>query len=190
MFYRFVKLIFTIYFRVFHRVYAKGGENVPDSGGLIICANHIHWLDPILLGVCTKRQIHFMAKAELFKNKFFALIVRGINGFPVKRGTADISAIKTSLRLIKSGKILGIFPEGTRSRNGKMLPPLPGVGLIVIKSKVPVVPIKISGNYGIFRTLRVTIGKPVSFDEYIGRKLNSSEVSEVSMSIMDRISIL
>lgn len=179
-----------IYLNIFHRLYVEGTENVPDSGGLIICSNHIHWLDPILIGVCIKRKIHFMAKAELFNKKFFAIIVRGINGFPVKRGTADISAIKTSLKIIKKGEILGIFPEGTRSKTGKLLPPQSGVGLIVAKSGVPVVPVRISGSYRVFGKLKVTIGKPVSFDEHSDRKLNSDAINEISISIMKEISML
>jgi 1-acyl-sn-glycerol-3-phosphate acyltransferase len=185
--YNLARFIFKVYFIIFNRIEVEGRENIPSSGGLILCPNHIHLLDPILVGVCVKRDICYMAKAELFKNKFFAIIMKGINAFPVKRGTADISSIKNSLRVVKEGKILGIFPEGTRSKTNELLPAEPGVALIAIKTNAPVIPVRIKGTYKLFGRLKITVGKPMSFEEFSGRKLSGEEINEISQSIMKEI---
>lgn len=187
MLYGFAKLVFKIYFFFANRITLEGTENIPEKGGLVLCSNHIHWLDPILIGICVKRKIYFMAKAELFKNKFFAFIIRNINAFPVKRGTADISAIKRSLSIIKNGDILGIFPEGTRSKNGKLLPAEPGASVIALKTKAPIIPVRVQGSYSFRGNLRVTIGKPILFEEYIGKKLSGEEINSISQRIMAEI---
>jgi 1-acyl-sn-glycerol-3-phosphate acyltransferase len=187
MLYKFARFIFKVYLLIFNRITIKGYENIPQSGGLIICSNHIHWLDPILIAVYIKRKISYMAKAELFKNKFFAIILKGINVFPVKRGTADIAAIKNSLKLIKNGNVLGIFPEGTRSKDGNLKPAEPGVALIAIKTQAPVIPIRISGSYKIFDSINLTFGKPISFIEYGETKLSGEQINELSQLIMKEI---
>lgn len=153
----------------------------------MICANHIHWLDPVLLGVYINRQINYMAKAELFKHKFVSAVLKAVHAFPVKRGTPDISAIKNSLRLIKEGKVLGIFPEGTRSSDGELKPAEPGVAMIAVKTGAPIIPIRIKGNYKLFGKISIIIGKPVSFEEYKSRKLSGEETNELSQSIMKEI---
>lgn len=190
MLYKIVKFIGTIYFFIFNKVRVLGADNIPKSGGLILCSNHIHWLDPLLMGVYIKRKIFFMAKAELFKNHFFAMILKGINAFPVKRGTADISAIKKSLKVIKNGRILGIFPEGHRSKDGNLLPAEPGVALISLKTDAPVVPMRINGNYKFLGKLYITIGKPIIFSEYRDKKLSMDEMSKLSQLVMDEIAKL
>jgi 1-acyl-sn-glycerol-3-phosphate acyltransferase len=187
MLYRFVKFVFRIYFSIFNRVTVKGFENIPEYGGIIICSNHINWLDPILLGAYLKRKINFMAKAELFRNKLFAVIMKGINAFPVKRGEADITAIKTSLRIIKNNEVLGIFPEGTRSKDGKLRPAEPGVALIGVRTKAPVIPVGISGRYNIFNKLNIIVGNPMIFEGNGSSKLTNEDINNLSQSIMYEI---
>lgn len=190
MLYGLAKFVFTIYFFFINKITLKGTENIPESGGAVLCSNHINWLDPILIGICIKRKIYFMAKAECFRNKLFAFIMKGINAFPVKRGTADISAIKKSFSIIRGGDILGIFPEGTRSRTGRLLPAEPGASVIAIKTHAPIIPVRVQGSYLIGGHLRLTIGKPISFEEYSGRKLSSQEINNISQQIMKEISKL
>lgn len=190
MLYGVAKFIFKIYFFFINKITLKGTENIPENGGIVLCSNHINWLDPILIGICVKRKIYFMAKAELFSNKFFAFIMRSINAFPVKRGTADISAIKKSFNIIKNGEILGIFPEGTRSKTGKLLPAEPGASVIALKTNAPVIPVRVQGSYLIGGNLRLTIGKPISFEEYRGKRLSSQEINNISQQIMKEISKL
>lgn len=190
MLYLFVKYLGLVYFYIFNRITILGYENIPESGGIIICSNHIHWLDPVLIGVYIKRRVNYMAKAELFKNKFTALLLKGIRAFPVRRGTGDISAIKTSLKLIKNGQVLGIFPEGTRSKDGSPMHAEPGVALISIKADAPVIPIRISGSYKAFNRITITIGKPIVFTEYGNKKLSMEQISSLSQNIMNTIARL
>lgn len=190
MLYRIAKIIFAVYFFFVNKVTVQGQENIPANGGLILCSNHMHWMDPILMGVYIKRKICFMAKVELFKKKIFAMILKGIHAFPVKRGTADITAIKNSFKALKNGQVLGMFPEGTRSKDGSILPAEPGVALISTKADVPVVPMRINGSYKFSGRLYITIGKPIYFKEYKDKKLSTEEMSKLSQIVMDEISRL
>jgi 1-acyl-sn-glycerol-3-phosphate acyltransferase len=181
------KIVFIPFFHIFHRLKVKGKENIPKTGGAIVCANHVSNFDPIVVAICIKRNVHFMAKAELFKNKFVSYILIKLNAFPIKRGSADITAIKNSFKLIKNGEILGIFPEGTRSKNGKLGPAEPGTATIAIKTKAPIIPIKITGSYKAFKSVKVVIGKPIELTDYYDRKLTSDEINKASQQIMAEI---
>lgn len=181
------KIIFIPFFHIFYRLRVKGKKNIPKTGGAIVCANHISNFDPIVVAICIKRNVHFMAKAELFENKFVSFILRNLHAFPIKRGSADITAIKNSLKLIKNGEILGIFPEGTRSKTGQLLPAEPGTATIAIKTKAPIIPIKIIGDYKIFKPVKVVIGEPIELAEYYDRKLTSDEINKASQQIMAEI---
>ena len=181
------KIVFIPFFHIFHRLKVKGKENIPKTGGAIVCANHVSNFDPIVVAICIKRNVHFMAKAELFKNKFVSYILIKLNAFPIKRGSADITAIKNSFKLIKNGEILGIFPEGTRSKNGKPGPAEPGTATIAIKTKAPIIPIKITGSYKAFKSVKVVIGKPIELTDYYDRKLTSDEINKASQQIMAEI---
>lgn len=187
MLYSIGRFISKVYFFIFNRISVEGRDNIPSSGGLVICPNHIHWLDPMLVGICTGRIVYYMAKAELFDSKFFAFILKAINAFPVRRGSVDISAIKNSFKIINNGGALGIFLEGTRSKDGKLLPAEPGAALIALKTNAPVVPIRISGSYKLFGHISVKIGKPFSLEEFRGKKLTSGEIASISQLIMDEI---
>ena len=94
----------------------EGIHNLPKKGAVIIVANHVSAWDPLLVAVGSPRPVHFMAKAELYQNQILARLLNALNAFPVKRGQADRNAIRKALKLLESGKVLGIFPEGTRKR--------------------------------------------------------------------------
>ncbi|NLM45635.1 MAG: 1-acyl-sn-glycerol-3-phosphate acyltransferase [Firmicutes bacterium] len=190
MFYRFVRRLFLLIFSVFFRWQVEGRENIPQEGPFILCANHISWLDPILLGCLTGRVVRFMAKEELFQRPLSRIIVKGLHAFPVRRQAADRRAIKTALSILASGQGIGIFPEGTRSKTKEMLPPLRGVGLLAVKSEAPVIPVAICGPYRLLRPLRVMIGKPLLFPEYYGGKSRSEQLEEVAADIMEEIARL
>ena len=133
------------------------------------------------------RQVRFMAKEELFGIPVFSQILKGIQVFPVKRGSADRRAIKTALEILKNGNILGLFPEGTRSKTDKLLPPQAGVGLIALKSEAPVVPVAIIGPYRLFKPLKVKIGKPIQFTEDYGQKAKAEQLEQIAVAIMAEI---
>lgn len=190
MVYRVVRQVFEWVFLLFYRWDVQGQQHIPQEGAFILCANHISWWDPPLVGSLTKRTVRFMAKEELFKIPVLGKLFPLVRAFPVKRDSADRKAIKTALDTLKSGGAVGIFPEGTRSRTSELLPPQPGVGLIAVKSEAPVVPVAIIGPYRLFRPIQVRIGAPVTFPEYYGIKSKSEHLEEVAGKIMEEIARL
>ena len=133
-------ILFKFIFKNFFKCQIVGVENIPSTKGVIIAANHISLWDPPLIGTFLPRKINFMAKEELFDIPIIGYIIKRLNAFPVKRGTADRVAIKKAISLLKSGECLGLFPEGTRSKDGKLGEAEAGMALIAIKADVPVVP--------------------------------------------------
>ena len=103
--YSFVRCLISLFFRLFFRITIEGMENIPD-GNVILVANHYKIWDPLIIAVAIKRELSFMAKKELFENKFFARILKWVNAFPVDRKKADLTAIRNSVQIIKSGKNL------------------------------------------------------------------------------------
>lgn len=154
--------------RLLVRVKVIGQENLPPVGEpLVLCCNHISNWDPVVLVVVQrKRHIHFMAKAELFKNRLFAwLLGKQFGAFAVHRGTGDTGAIDTAKRIVSEGKIMGIFPEGTRSRDGKLLRAKSGASLIVAQTGATVQPVAVVARgqrVRLFHRTLIVYGKPLS----------------------------
>ena len=119
-FYRFGKAVCNIFCAIAFRVEVHGTENLPKEGGFIRASNHVTEFDPVLLGIKIKRQLNFMAKIELFRNKLFGAVIKGLGAFPVSRGTGDTSAIDKAIDTVEKGNVLAIFPEGTRSKDGEL----------------------------------------------------------------------
>lgn len=137
------RIIATLMFDL--KVY--GRHHVPDQGGALMISNHQSYLDPALLGVQIRRHMSFLAKSELFKNRFFGWLILTLNAFPVRQGAGDVGAIRETVRRLQEGHLLNIFPEGGRSEDGSLMPIANGVALIIRKAKVPVVPAVITGAY-------------------------------------------
>lgn len=191
MFYYIAKYIVLAVIKVIYRVQVEGIENIPKKGPVIICPNHISFLDPPIVGALLNRRIYFMAKAELFKNVIFGYILRkGLGAFPVKRGTSDLSAIKTALNHLKNGQAIGIFPEGTRSKNGMLQKAEPGVSMLAVRSHAAVIPVGIKSNYRLFSKVIIRIGKPINLDKYLNSKLSSNDLALIGEEIMAEISKL
>lgn len=127
------------------RVY--GREHIPRTGGVLLAANHRANLDPPIVGAAATREVFFIAKEGLFRvSRFFTWLITTFNAFPLRREGGDAQAIKTVRRLLQEGKAVVIFPEGTRSKSGAMLPVKIGVGYLAISTGNPVVPTTISGT--------------------------------------------
>ena len=152
----------------FMRVQIVGKENFPsEDTPLVLCCNHISNWDPILLILANhKRHVYFMAKAELFSNRLFSWFLgKQIGAFPVHRGTGDRGAINTAMQLINERKLMGIFPEGTRSKDGKLLRPKSGAALIVAQTGAYVLPAAVvthGQKIRPFQRIKIVYGKPLS----------------------------
>ena len=145
IFYKFLKFIVSCIFKMLFRVELLDFQKVPEKGRLILCLNHISYLDPVIIGAYFPRCIYFMAKKELFENKFLALLITFFNAFPVNRRMLDRGAIKTSVEILNADQVLLLFPEGTRSVSGIIKKGKKGVGLISILGKSPILPMALIG---------------------------------------------
>ncbi|MBN3547826.1 lysophospholipid acyltransferase family protein [Fictibacillus barbaricus] len=179
--YSFGKWLCGTYFKGTYKPEIIGAENMPKTGGVLLCTNHIHNYDPPLVGVASPREVHFMAKAELFSVPVLKYIMPMINAFPVKRGMSDKTALKTGMNLLKEGKVVGLFPEGTRSKNGEIGEGLAGAGFFALKSDAHIVPCAIVGEYKKGKSLKVVFGKPIDFTHFREQKASAKEATELIM---------
>jgi len=150
MFYSIVRAIAWIILKIFWRMEIIGIENLPKSGGLIIASNHVSYLDPVVLVASLNRKIYFIAKKEVFKNTFISFILKNMNAFSVDRENVDILAFKKAINILREEKVLGIFPEGTRSSNGELQELKLGAIKIAMKTGVPILPVGIIGTHKIY----------------------------------------
>ena len=124
----------------------EGIEHVPRRGGALLISNHQSYLDPVLVGVQLQRHVSFIAKSQLFEMPVLSWLIPRLNTFPVRRGESDVSAIKEALRRVHEGQILTMFPEGTRSLDGNLLPIQAGIALMVKRAEAPVIPAVVDGS--------------------------------------------
>ncbi len=154
--------------RLAHQMFFRGDvaglENLPESGGYIVAANHASLLDPPMVGQFLPRQVSFFARKTLWKPGVAAWWLDAVGTIPVDRdGGTSLDAIKRVLQALASGRVVIVFPEGTRSPNGELQAPRPGVGLLACKARVPVVPARVFGSFEAFgRDGRLRLGSPVS----------------------------
>ena len=150
MFYYAVRAICWLILKIFWRMEVIGIENLPESGGMIIASNHVSYLDPAVLASSLNRKIYFITKKEVFKNTFISFIFKNLNAISVDRGNADILAFKKAINILREEKVLGIFPEGTRSSNGELQELKLGAIKIAMKTGVPILPVGIIGTHKIY----------------------------------------
>ncbi|HET7758522.1 MAG TPA: lysophospholipid acyltransferase family protein [Gaiellaceae bacterium] len=148
-----------------YRVDVVGAERVPASGAAILVANHESIWDPFVLGVVTEREIHYMAKAELFRTRPLAAALRALNAFPVERGGGDRAAISEAARLLESGALLGIFPQGTSKRE-RQIGWHRGAARLALATGAPVVPVRLTGTRPLPwpTRIRIVVGEPIAVE--------------------------
>jgi 1-acyl-sn-glycerol-3-phosphate acyltransferase len=181
-FYQFAKAVVSSVLKPLYRIEVIGEDHIPKEGPVLICANHINNLDPPVVGITSPRPIHFMAKAELFKVPVLKGIVKNLNAFPVKRGMGDREALRKGLAILNDNQVLGIFPEGTRSKDGKLGKGLAGAGFFALRTKAAVIPCAIIGPYKPFKKLKVVYGPPINMETLREKKASAEEATEVIMS--------
>lgn len=148
MFYSFCRFLCIIFCKFMFQLEVYGRENIPKNGGFILASNHVSYLDPVIVGVSSPVKLNYMARHDLFNNRLFGRLLTLLGVFPVKRNSADLSALKEAMRRVKAGKGLLLFPEGRRRdlKSGSYDTPQPGIGFLVSKLGVPVIPAYISGS--------------------------------------------
>lgn len=176
MFYKILKFIIAIFIYPIFRVKVIGRENIPESQGYILCANHKSNLDPIFLAIAFPSNIRFMAKKELFENKLLAGLLKSIGVFPVDRKGRDLSSLKNSIKLLKDENVLGIFPEGTRTHEISRQNMKDGVAYIALKTKKDILPVEIVSSYKPFRKTYIYINEPINVDNYLNMKSKEAMV--------------
>lgn len=142
--YRFGKVVVPPIFRITNPLIVQGREEMPKNGRVIICCNHVTMRDPILVSMVHKRQVYYMAKAELFDNKFVGGIIGSLGAFPVHRGQGDVDAMASAKQLLNKEQVVGIFIEGTRSRTGQLLKPKTGAVMLAYETHSPILPMCIT----------------------------------------------
>ncbi len=187
MFYKICRVIIWFAAIFIFRIRTVGKENVPKDGGVIVAYNHRSNWDPVIAGLTCPRQLQFMAKEELFKNPLFGGVIRGLGAFPVRRGSGDTGSVKAALKILNNGGAMLMFPEGHRIKNNKKVKAKPGVALIAIRAGVKVVPACISGEYSWMKKITVSYGKPISFEEYYGKKLSAEDLQNFADGVLDNI---
>ncbi len=180
-------------YRIIHR------ERLPETGGFILAANHQSYFDPPLVGICSRRAVHYLARKSLMDWPFFGPMFPDMNVIPVDRGGNDMSALKTVIRKIQAGEGVVLFPEGTRSPDGKLQPAQAGVGLVIAKTLAPVVPVRIFGSYEAFprgskhiklHPIRIVVGKPIHFTKDDVANADRETYRKLGQRVMDAIAQL
>lgn len=186
-FYSFARSVVAGVLKPLYRIEVIGLEHFPKDGGVLLCTNHIHNFDPLVVGTTAPRPVHFMAKEEIFKVPVLGNVVRKCNAFPVKRGMGDREALRAGLKILKDGNVFGLFPEGTRSKTGEIGKGLSGAGFFALRTEAKVLPCAIIGPYKSFGKLKVVYGKPIDMAEMRSRKASAEEVTEFIMSEIHKL---
>ncbi len=151
--------------RAFFGVRVSGEASLPETGGVIVAVNHCANYDPVFMGLACPRQLAFLAKAELFRNPLLARLLRHLGSIPLHRGSADTGALRAAAEALESGKPLLLFPEGTRSRTGRLQQGRRGVGMLAARSGCPILPVHLSGTFHLLRNfpcrrVEIRFGEP------------------------------
>jgi 1-acyl-sn-glycerol-3-phosphate acyltransferase len=181
--YSFFRTCCRIAATVFFDLKVYGVENVPNTGGVLLVANHLSFLDPACIGVQIRRPASYLAKSELFDIPVFGRVIPRLNAFPVRQGAGDIGAVRETIKRLNEGRVLTVFPEGSRSLDGELQPLQGGFTLIVRKAGVPIVPVGIDGSYQAWRRgaalpqcapVRIKFGPPLHVQELKPAEIVSS----------------
>lgn len=187
MFYWLMKKIFRIFLQVYHRIEVIGLENIPSNGRLLIVGNHISYLDPFYIGAILPRKIHFMAKAEAFRNPVTRWFLYQFGAFPVDRSKADVQAIKSALRHLQSEEVVGLFPEGGIREQDSLSQIKHGAAYLSLRTNTPVIPVYIQGTLEAFREGDYWI-RPAKIKIQFGRAIFPNRQAERKKEIKEKVS--
>lgn len=186
-----------LFLKVKYRLKIQGSGQIPLTGGAVLVANHCSYLDPPIMASCSpKRIVHFMARDTLFSTRFAKWFFLKTCVIPLDRTKGDLGALRQAISTLKEGKVIGLFPEGTRSPDGQMREAKGGIGFLIVKGNVPVVPIYIEGSHKAFpkgasklRPARISarIGPPITPEEILAAMPGKGDYEAVGALVMRRI---
>lgn len=195
-FYRLIWWLAYVVAAVLFRVRVEGRHHVPQKGGFVVAINHCSYVDPVIIGVAAGRELWYLAKAELFSVPGLGWLIRNLNAMPVDRSRGDRSAIMTWTQLLRAGRPVLIFPEGTRNKKPGFLKPRPGIGMLVHRTQVPVLPAYISGTTRVWKLfvglerLTVRFGKPIEFPAEALPERRKDAYDFISKEVMKHIGLI
>ncbi len=199
-FYRLVCAVVRLALRVWNRFQIHNAENVPSEGGCIIAPNHVSYLDPPAVAVGIKhRAVHFMARDTLFMKPWANWFLTNVGVLPMDRTKGDVGALRKGISLLKSGRVLCLFPEGTRSPTGEIQKAKGGIGFLISKAGVPVVPTYVDGSFQAFPKgasrikpcrIRIFYGKPIAPAEFEALGSDRDSYERIGDLVMARIAAL
>lgn len=199
MLYWVIKIVVTPVLRVCCRIKVEGKEHLPRSGPVILASNHRSFLDSIFIPLLVSRRVTFVAKAEYFDDKRIAWFFRGVGQIPIRRegGSASERALESATEVLEAGGVFGIYPEGTRTRDGKLHRGHTGVARLALRTGAPIIPVGIIGSDEVqpidsklprlFKTVRIRFGEPIELGHYQGRHDDRLALRDVADEVMYEI---
>lgn len=197
--YEMVRIFLPRIWRLFGGWRVKGQEYIPDHGGAVIAPNHISFFDPPTVGSSLRRRTYYFAKKELFQIPLFGWLIRKCYAFPVDRKGSDLTAFRHAIRLLRSGELLVVFPEGGRSQDGNLEEGGIGAALIASRAGVPLIPCSLWGTDDVLPRgawflhtglVQVSFGPPITYEEYGNGRLTKEQLQQVTKRIMSSIAEL
>jgi len=177
--FRFARFWCWIFCNLFFRIQVYGRENVPEQGAFVLVGNHQSYLDSVFCGIPLKRPLYFLARDSLWKNRFFGRLISSVNTISVKQDKADLSAMRKVIGKLKEGRGVCIFPEGTRTIDGRISPFKPGFGLLCRRGEAAVVPVVIDGAFECWPRHK-KIFSPGRIDVCYGKAIPAEQVKDMS----------
>ena len=194
LWYQFWQIMSQAVFCAFFRLRVFGRENVPLEGPVVLVSNHQSFLDPVLCGLGLKRELDYIARDSLFRNRLFGRYIQTLNAFPIRRSQADLGAIRTIISRLKQGRAITLFPEATRTSDGRIRPVKSGFELVVRKSGAVVVPVIVDGAFEAWPRnrffpypgdIKVIFGKPITAEQ--AKKMSRTEFVDQLNNILQQM---
>ena len=183
-------IVYNVFYKLVYRIKKVDEKNLPDEGAYILCANHVNMLDALAVVCGCKRKVRFICKESMFRNKALGWALKLSDTIPINREKNDIEAMKRSLKALKNGEVLGVFPEGTRKGMAKNLKAKSGAAFFSLKTGTKVIPMGIQGSFKPFTKVKLVFGEPLDFSEYYGKEKDKEALEKVTNIIMDNIVML
>lgn len=189
MIYWLVVAIFRLFVPLLFRVRIEGGLQIPETGAVVLAANHRSLWDPVFVVMASHRPVHFMAKEELFRTPGLGLLLPHLKAFPVRRGENDREAIRNALAVLHQGNVLGIFVEGTRNKGNEVMPLKRGAAMLASRSEATIIPVAIQR---VKRRITVKFGAPLSTAGHVtsrrtGYELVSQGLQEALIQMLEPV---